>query len=116
MATTEVHDGQLRDQGIPAVTLGLESYPVSGAQVLSSAGSRLHRSVQLKYAVGGIATGIIANGLLAYVLLYYNLVLGLSASLVGAVLAIALVFDALVDPAVGYWTITCAHAGADAIR
>lgn len=64
----------------------------------------LDNVTRLKYAVGGIATGVIHNGLTSYVLLYYNLVLGLPAGLVGTVLAITLVFDAVVDPFIGYWS------------
>jgi glycoside/pentoside/hexuronide:cation symporter, GPH family len=65
---------------------------------------QLDSATRLKYAIGGIATGVIHNGLTSYVLLYYNLVLGLSAGLVGTVLAITLVFDAIIDPFIGYWS------------
>ena len=37
-----------------------------------------------------------------FVLVYYSRVLGLSAGLVGTALAIALIFDAISDPLVGY--------------
>lgn len=59
-------------------------------------------SMQLAYGLGGIANGVFSNGLSFFLLIYYNLVIGLPAELVGLALSIALVFDAISDPLVGY--------------
>lgn len=46
--------------------------------------------------------GVIRNGIDYFLLFFYSQIIGLSALLAGAALAIALVFDALSDPIVGY--------------
>lgn len=58
--------------------------------------------MQLFYGAGGIANGILSNGLSFFLLIYYNLVIGLPAETVGFALFIALMFDAVSDPVVGY--------------
>lgn len=58
--------------------------------------------MQAAYGVGGIANGIFSNGLSFFLLIYYNLVIGMPAETVGLALAIALLFDAVSDPVVGY--------------
>lgn len=65
---------------------------------------KLTNSARVSYAVGGSATGLVQAGFSMFVLFYYNNVLGLSASLVGTALAVALIFDSLSDPIVGYWS------------
>ncbi|MDH3520864.1 MAG: MFS transporter [Myxococcales bacterium] len=57
---------------------------------------------RLVYGLGGASTGIINNGFLGFLLLYYNHVLGVPGVWVGWALALALVFDAISDPLVGY--------------
>ncbi len=57
---------------------------------------------RLAYGVGGVAGGIVSAGLSSFVMLYYNRVLGVPAGLVGTALAIALIFDGISDPLVGY--------------
>lgn len=59
-------------------------------------------SMQLFYGAGGIANGILSNGLSFFLLIYYNLVIGLPAETVGFALFVALMFDAVSDPVVGY--------------
>jgi len=54
------------------------------------------------YGTGGVGLGILETGVYNFVLIYYSQVLGLSASLAGFALAIALVVDAVSDPAVGF--------------
>jgi Na+/melibiose symporter-like transporter len=66
----------------------------------SSPGGRL--STKLYYGVGSVAYGVKDNGFAFFLLLYYNQVLGLPAQWVGAAILVALVFDALSDPIVGY--------------
>lgn len=58
--------------------------------------------MQAAYGAGGIANGIFSNGLSFFLLVYYNLVIGLPAETVGLALSIALIFDAVSDPLVGY--------------
>jgi len=60
------------------------------------------RSVRWLYGTGGVGLGILETGVYNFVLIYYSQVLGLSASLAGLALAIALVVDAVSDPAVGF--------------
>lgn len=64
----------------------------------------LTASSRAYYASGGLATGIINNGFNSFVLLYYSNVLGVPAAMVGTALAIALAFDAVSDPVVGYFS------------
>ncbi|MEM9841794.1 MAG: MFS transporter, partial [Pseudomonadota bacterium] len=59
---------------------------------------------RIAYGIGGAAGGIKNNGFDYVLLLFYSQVLGLSAVLVAAALWIALVFDAVSDPVVGYWS------------
>jgi Na+/melibiose symporter-like transporter len=49
-----------------------------------------------------VAYGVKDNGFAFFLLLYYNQVLGLPAQWVGAAIMLALVFDAISDPIVGY--------------
>ncbi len=59
---------------------------------------------RIAYGVGGAAGGIKNNGFDYVLLLFYSQVLGLSAVWVAAALWIALIFDAVSDPVVGYWS------------
>ena len=60
--------------------------------------------VRLAFGSAGFAYGIIRNGINWFLLLYYSQVLGLSASLAGIALAVALGVDAISDPLVGRWS------------
>ncbi len=60
--------------------------------------------VRLAFGSAGFAYGIVRNGINWFLLLYYSQVLGLSASLAGIALAIALGVDAISDPLVGRWS------------
>jgi Na+/melibiose symporter-like transporter len=60
------------------------------------------RSTKLYYGFGSVAYGVKDNGFAFFLLLYYNQVLGLPAQWVGAAIMLALVFDAISDPIVGY--------------
>ena len=57
---------------------------------------------KLAYGYGSVAFGVKNNGFDYFLLLFYSLVVGLDGRLVGLALTIALVFDALSDPIVGY--------------
>lgn len=59
---------------------------------------------KLAYGFGSIAFGVKNNGFDYFLLFFYSQVLGVSASLVSAALAIALVFDAISDPLIGYFS------------
>lgn len=68
---------------------------------MTPADQRVPFLTKIAYAVGAIAYGIKENGFTVFLLLYYNQVVGLSAGLVGTVIAIALIFDAMIDPFIG---------------
>jgi GPH family glycoside/pentoside/hexuronide:cation symporter len=56
---------------------------------------------KLAYGLGAIAYGIKDNGFSTFLLLFYNQVVGLPAGVVSTVIALALVFDAMIDPVIG---------------
>jgi glycoside/pentoside/hexuronide:cation symporter, GPH family len=56
---------------------------------------------KIAYGIGAVAYGIKDNGFSVFLLLFYNQVVGVPAGLVGSVIAVALVFDALIDPVLG---------------
>ena len=68
------------------------------------AAERLPLRIKLGNGVGSIAYGVKDNGFAVLLLLFYSQVLGLEAGLVGLVLLVALLLDALIDPLVGYWS------------
>jgi GPH family glycoside/pentoside/hexuronide:cation symporter len=61
----------------------------------------LSRSTRLWYASGQLAEGIKNESFATFLLFYYNQVLGLSGSLAGLAILIALLFDAVTDPLIG---------------
>ncbi len=75
---------------------------MSSVSALSSTPSRVPLSTKLYYGFGSVAYGAKQNGLLYFLLIYYNQVLGLPNHLVGLILMIALLLDAVSDPLVGY--------------
>lgn len=56
----------------------------------------------ISYGAGSVAYGVKDNGFSAFLMIYFNQVLGLPAYLVGIALLIAMIFDAVSDPWVGY--------------
>ena len=68
----------------------------------SASSGQSQRFIRIFYGMGGVTGGIVSVGLSMFVLVFYSRVLGLSAGLVGTALAIALIFDAISDPLVGY--------------
>ncbi len=56
------------------------------------------------YGIGAVAFGVKDNGFQVLLLLYYNRVLGLRVDLVGSAILIAFIFDAFIDPRIGYWS------------
>jgi Na+/melibiose symporter-like transporter len=61
-------------------------------------------ATRLAFGFGAGAYGIKDGGFSYFLLLFYSQVIGLDARLVGLALTIALVFDAISDPIVGYWS------------
>lgn len=62
---------------------------------------RVPLRTKLAYGFGAVAYGIKDNGFSTFLLLFYNQVIGLNAAAVGAVIAVALIFDAFIDPLLG---------------
>ncbi len=73
----------------PAVSTGKTSPPLPSVRV------------QSVYCFGQVAEGLFGATITVFLLFYYNQVLGLSGSLCGLALLIALCFDAITDPMVG---------------
>jgi Na+/melibiose symporter-like transporter len=65
---------------------------------------RVNWPVKLWYSAGQTGQSVSDFGFGTLLFIYYNQVLGLSGSYTGLGVAIALFFDALVDPAVGSWS------------
>lgn len=63
---------------------------------------RVDLATKLYYGFGAVANGAKANGFSYLLLFYYSQVIGLRADLVSLGILIALVFDAVSDPLVGY--------------
>lgn len=61
----------------------------------------LSAGTKISYGIGQLAEGLKNTAMATFVLFYYNQVLGLSGTLAGLSLGIALVFDALTDPVAG---------------
>ena len=65
---------------------------------------KLPLGTKVAYGFGSAAYGIKDGGFSYFLLLFYGTVVGLDQGLVGLAILIALVFDALSDPMVGYWS------------
>jgi Na+/melibiose symporter-like transporter len=65
---------------------------------------KLPLSVKAAYGFGSVAYGVKNNGFDYFLLLFYSQVIGLDARLVGIAITTALVFDAISDPIIGYWS------------
>ncbi len=71
---------------------------------MKQSGSKLPVWLKTAYGFGSVAFGVKNNGFDYFLLLFYSQVVGLDARLVGIAITTALVFDALSDPVVGYWS------------
>lgn len=60
--------------------------------------------LRLAHGIGAAAFGIKNNGFDYFLLLFYGTIVGLEPGLVGLAILIALLFDAISDPLVGYWS------------
>lgn len=74
------------------------------ARTFVPAALRLPLRIKLGNGFGSAAYGVKDNGFSVLLLMFYSQVLGLEARLVGLVLLVALLLDAMVDPLVGYWS------------
>ena len=77
---------------------------VAGGRRSSIQESSLSLGTRLAYGFGSVAFGVKGNGFDYFLMLFYSQVVGLDARLVGIAITTALVFDALSDPIVGYWS------------
>jgi GPH family glycoside/pentoside/hexuronide:cation symporter len=57
---------------------------------------------KIAYGFGSVAFGVKDNGFRTFLLLFYNQVVGLPASTVSIAILVAMVFDAFLDPVIGY--------------
>lgn len=62
---------------------------------------RLGFPTKLAYAVGSTATNLKLRALSTFLVIFYNQVVGLPPQMVGGILAMALLFDAVLDPILG---------------
>lgn len=74
------------------------------AIAVGEAKQKLPFGTKLAYGFGSVAYGVKDNGLKYFLLLFYAQVVGMDARLVSLAILIALVFDAISDPIVGYWS------------
>ncbi len=84
-------DAQDRVGGGPTGASGVAPPPIS-------------RVTKLAHGFGAVAPGVIVGAFDFFLLIFYSQVVGLDAWLVGLAIWIALAFDAISDPIVGYWT------------
>lgn len=77
---------------------------MSGHQASLPTAGKLPLLIKLGNGFGSVAYGVKDNGFSTLLLLFYSQVLGLEAGLVGLILLVALLLDAMVDPLVGYWS------------
>ena len=56
------------------------------------------------YGFGSVAFGVKDNGFSYFLLIFYSQVIGLDSRLVSLAITVALIFDAFVDPLIGYWS------------
>jgi len=71
------------------------------ATVAAGEAPPLRFATKVLYAVGATATNLKLRALSTFLVIFYNQVIGLPPQLVGSILAIALVFDAVLDPIIG---------------
>ncbi|HVF92806.1 MAG TPA: MFS transporter [Sphingomonas sp.] len=72
--------------------------------ILVPAARRLSARTMATYGFGSVAYGVKDSGFGTFLLLFYNQVIGLPSATVGLVIMAALLIDALVDPAVGFFS------------
>ncbi len=71
---------------------------------MSAPARRLSTGTMASYGFGAVAYGVKDAGFGTFLLLFYNQVVGLPSATVGLVIMMALLIDAFVDPAVGFFS------------
>ena len=71
---------------------------------MTAPGRRLSNGTMASYGFGAVAYGVKDAGFGTFLLLFYNQVVGLPSATVGLVIMMALLIDAFVDPAVGFFS------------
>ncbi|MBT3867700.1 MAG: sugar transporter [Gammaproteobacteria bacterium] len=84
---------------LPCSFRGVFLQPIQGSTPVTR---KVDLSTKLYYGFGAVANGAKSNGFNYLLLFYYSQVIGLRADLVSLGILIALVFDAISDPLVGY--------------
>ncbi|GHB26336.1 sugar transporter [Pseudovibrio japonicus] len=70
----------------------------------SVASKHVSLGLKLIHGIGAAPFGIKNSGFSYFLLLFYSQVIGLDPALVGLAITISLVFDAISDPLIGYWS------------
>ena len=70
----------------------------------TTAAPRVSLFTKMAYGFGSVAYGVKNNGFDYFFLIFYSQVMGVDAGLVGTALLIALMFDAVSDPLIGYFS------------
>lgn len=89
---------------MPDQTEGVSTSDQAGTRVASAKPPPISRATKLAHGFGAVAPGVIVGGFDFFLLIFYTQVIGLDAWLVGLAIWIALAFDAVSDPIVGYWS------------
>ncbi len=71
---------------------------------MTAATIKIPVATKIAYGFGAIAYGVKNNGFDYFFLFFYSSVIGVDAALVGLALLCALMFDALSDPLIGYFS------------
>lgn len=77
---------------------------MSAAGFTTPPARRLSNGTMASYGFGAVAYGVKDAGFGTFLLLFYNQVIGLDPQTVGLVIMLALVADAFIDPAVGFFS------------
>ncbi|MGB0922123.1 MAG: MFS transporter [Alphaproteobacteria bacterium] len=64
----------------------------------------LGRGTKLAFSFGAVGSGVKTAAFEFFLLIFYSQVVGLDARLVGLAIMISMIFDAISDPIVGYWS------------
>lgn len=81
-----------------------DSATAAGSGPAAPPAEKLPLGVKTAYGFGSVAPGVTETGFNYFLLIFYSQVIGLDARLVGLAVTISLLFDAVSDPIVGYWS------------
>jgi GPH family glycoside/pentoside/hexuronide:cation symporter len=91
-------------QSIPSQADTIHAVVEPGRTSKIAASGKPSLAVKTAYGFGSVASGVTETGFNYFLLIFYSQVVGLDARLVGLAVTIALLFDAVSDPIVGYWS------------